>query len=44
MTGKKAGIEWNEMGPLNDDYTMANISTPSSSAAEVPSAVKNTGR
>ncbi|KAK1382923.1 E2F transcription factor [Heracleum sosnowskyi] len=37
------GIEWNEMGPLNDDSTMAKIRTPSSSAAEAPSAVKTTG-
>lgn len=44
MTFKKAGIEWNEMGPLNDDYMMAKFSTPSSSAAEVPSVVKTTGR
>ncbi|KAL8090005.1 hypothetical protein AgCh_039459 [Apium graveolens] len=44
MWTTESGIEWNEMGPLNDDNMMVKFSTPSSSAAEIPSVVKNTGR
>lgn len=40
-----SGVEWNELEPLHDDYTMANVSTPPpSSAADVPSATNTTGR
>lgn len=40
----ESGIEWNEIGPLNGDCMTAKISAPSSSAAEVPSVVKTSGR
>ncbi|XP_063943498.1 transcription factor E2FB isoform X2 [Daucus carota subsp. sativus] len=41
MWSTGSGIEWNEIGQLYDDYTVANFSRPLSSA-EAPSSVKST--
>ncbi|KAJ9699588.1 hypothetical protein PVL29_008266 [Vitis rotundifolia] len=49
MWRTEPGVEWNELDALNDDYAMANVSTPQpqtppSSAAEVPPAANTAGR
>ncbi|XP_034687043.1 transcription factor E2FB [Vitis riparia] len=49
MWRTEPGVEWNELDALNDDYAMANVSTPQpqtppSSAAEVPPAANTPGR
>ncbi|OAY51364.1 transcription factor E2FB isoform X2 [Manihot esculenta] len=46
MWPTEPGVEWNEFGTLNDDYGMANVSTPRSQTppsnqTEVPSSANN---
>ncbi|KAL6976458.1 hypothetical protein U1Q18_025246 [Sarracenia purpurea var. burkii] len=49
MWRTEPGVEWNELGTLQDDYTMANVSTPRpqtppSITIEVPSTTNTSGR
>lgn len=44
-----AGVEWNDLGTLHEDYTMPTVSTPRPqtpppSTTEAPPAANNTGR
>lgn len=49
LTHLIAGVEWNDLGTLQEDYGMPTVSTPQpqtppSNTAEVPPAAANTGR
>lgn len=49
LTQLIAGVEWNDLGTLQEDYGMPTVSTPQpqtppSNTAEAPPAAANTGR